>query len=64
MKLGKILPVSLAATFVCGSSWEADPLKIGLMATLAGTCTVLGEDGVRGLKTALAVHGEKVGGRW
>ena len=32
-------------------------IKIGLMATLEGTYTVLGEDGVRGAKTALAAFG-------
>jgi ABC-type branched-subunit amino acid transport system substrate-binding protein len=41
----------------------ADPLKVGVLATLEGTYTVLGEDGVRGLKTALAQMGNKMGGR-
>jgi ABC-type branched-subunit amino acid transport system substrate-binding protein len=39
------------------------PLKIGVLATLEGTYTVLGEDGVRGLKTAMALAGGKAGGR-
>lgn len=41
----------------------ADTMKIGVMATLEGTYTVLGEDGVRGIKTALAAFGGKAGGK-
>jgi len=44
-------------------SMAADPLKVGVLATLEGTYTALGEDGVRGLKTALAEMGGKIGGR-
>ncbi len=44
-------------------SMGADPLKIGVLATLEGTYTALGEDGVRGLKTALAEIDNKIGGR-
>ena len=44
-------------------SMGADPLKVGVLATLEGTYTALGEDGVRGLKTALAELGDKMGGR-
>lgn len=55
---------SVAALLVAGSSaWAAEPLKVGVLATLEGTYTVLGEDGVRGLKTALNVMGSKGGGR-
>ena len=39
------------------------PLKVGVLATLEGTYTVLGEDGIRGLRTALAEAGDTVGGR-
>lgn len=38
-------------------------IKVGVMATLEGTYTVLGEDGVRGLKVALDKFGGKVGGK-
>ena len=41
----------------------AEPLKIGFMATLEGTYTVLGEDGLRGFKVALDAIGNKAGGR-
>ena len=39
------------------------PLKVGVLATLEGTFTVLGEDGVRGLRTALAQSSGTAGGR-
>ena len=38
------IALSLAGT---GSAIAQDPLKVGLLATLEGTYTVLGEDGVR-----------------
>ncbi len=55
--------VSVTAMLTCGNAWAEDPLKIGVMATLEGTYTVLGEDGVRGIKTALAAFGGKAAGR-
>ena len=59
-----IKAASVAALVVAGSgAWAAEPLKVGVLATLEGTYTVLGEDGVRGLKTALRVMGNKGGGR-
>src|SRR5579872_1189835 len=41
----------------------ADKLKVGVLATLEGTYTVLGEDGVRGFQVALKEFGGKAGGR-
>ena len=38
-----------------------DPIKIGVLATLEGAFTVLGEDSVRGVKAALEKHGNKIG---
>ena len=56
--------VCLAAAVAAGSSaFAADPLKVGVLATLEGTYTVLGEDGVRGLKTALGQANNMAGGR-
>ncbi|MEM1275009.1 MAG: ABC transporter substrate-binding protein [Pseudomonadota bacterium] len=61
----KILGAASALALIAGfSAAKADePIKIGIMATLEGTYTVLGEDGVRGVKTALAAFGGKVAGR-
>ncbi len=41
----------------------AEKLRIGVTATLEGTYTVLGEDGVRGMQVALNEFGNKAGGR-
>ncbi|MCY4470514.1 MAG: ABC transporter substrate-binding protein, partial [Thiotrichales bacterium] len=46
-----------------GPATAADPLKVGLLATLEGTYTVLGEDGVRGFQVALKKFGGMAGGR-
>ena len=38
-----------------------DKIKVGVTATLEGTYTLLGEDGIRGFKVALKHYGGKVG---
>jgi len=54
----------VASTLVISASAvAAEPLKVGVLATLEGTYTVLGEDGVRGLKTALTEANYTAGGR-
>ena len=55
---------AMAAIFAASSAFAAGhSMQIGLMATLEGTFTVLGEDGVRGAKTAVAAFGGKVAGK-
>ncbi|MEM1382627.1 MAG: ABC transporter substrate-binding protein, partial [Pseudomonadota bacterium] len=54
---------SVAALLAAGSAMAADPIKVGVLATLEGTYTVLGEDGVRGFKTAMLKHEGAAGGR-
>ncbi len=64
MTFGNMTRAGLLAVVAAGtSSHAAEPLKVGVLATLEGTYTVLGEDGVRGLKTALAEAGGMAGGR-
>ena len=46
-----------------GPAFAAEPLKIGLLATLTGTYTVFGEDGVRGFEVARKKFGNMAGGR-
>lgn len=55
--------IAVGALLAVNVANAADKLKIGLLATLEGTYTVLGEDGVRGFQTALKQLGGKVGGR-
>jgi branched-chain amino acid transport system substrate-binding protein len=59
--------LACAAAFVAvvgnGSAYAADKLKVGVTATLEGTYTVLGEDGMRGYDLAVEAHGGKAGGK-
>lgn len=55
--------VAIGGLMLSGAAQAADPIKIGVLATLEGTYTVLGEDGVRGYKLALKQAGGKAGGR-
>ena len=56
------IAVALAATFCIGSA-HADKLKIGILATLEGPYTVLGEDAMRGFELAVMQHHNKAGGK-
>jgi ABC-type branched-subunit amino acid transport system substrate-binding protein len=52
------------AALLCSvSANAADKLKVGVTATLEGTYTVLGEDGMRGYELAVEAHGGKAGGK-
>lgn len=62
MRLNYLTSISTAALLAAGAV-QAEPLKVGVLATLEGTYTVLGEDSVRGLKLALKEWGDKAGGR-
>lgn len=55
--------VAVAAMIVGASAAFAEPVKIGFMATLEGTYTVLGEDGQRGFQLALKKWNNMAGGR-
>ena len=63
----KSLLLATAAGFAAlvgtGSANAADKLKVGVTATLEGTYTVLGEDGMRGYEIAVEDHGGKSGGK-
>ena len=53
---------ALAGLTALPSAAKAEKLRIGVTATLEGTYTVLGQDGVRGLQVALKEFGGKAGG--
>ena len=61
--IGLSVAVALTAIVGTGSANAADKLKVGVTATLEGTYTVLGEDGMRGYDLAVEAHGGKVAGR-
>ena len=52
---------ALASLFMSGSALAQEKIKVGVTATLEGTYTVLGEDGMRGFQTALNKFGKKIG---
>src|SRR5579863_7375912 len=61
--IGLAAAVALTAMVGSGSVNAADKLKIGVTATLEGTYTVLGEDGMRGYDLGVEAHGGKAGGK-
>lgn len=63
--LGSLSSIALlcAGASMVSADGHGGPLRVGVLATLEGTYTVLGEDGMRGLRTALALAGNKAGGR-
>jgi branched-chain amino acid transport system substrate-binding protein len=58
-----LLAVMAAAGAFAGAAQAQEKIKVGLLATLEGTYTVLGEDGVRGFQTAMKQAGNKAGGK-
>ena len=50
-----------ASVLLSSAAWAQDKIKVGVTATLEGTYTLLGEDGVRGFKVALKHYGGKIG---
>src|ERR1700731_1439070 len=54
---------ALASLFMSGAAFAQEKIKVGVTATLEGTYTVLGEDGIRGFQTALKKFGTKVGAK-
>ena len=65
MKSIRIATVCASVALAVGAGPVAaqEPLKIGVLATLEGTYTALGEDGVRGFNVALSQFGGMAGGR-
>ncbi|MEP0963925.1 MAG: ABC transporter substrate-binding protein [Roseobacter sp.] len=62
--MGSLSAIALSAMATTAmADGHGGPIKIGVLATLEGTYTVLGEDGMRGLNTALLAAGNKAGGR-
>ncbi|MGR3491559.1 MAG: ABC transporter substrate-binding protein [Shimia sp.] len=53
MKKLMMTTTALALSFGASAAW-ADTIKVGVLATLEGAFTVLGEDGVRGVELAVA----------
>jgi len=61
MRTSRVVLVALSSLLLSGAALAQEKIKVGVTATLEGTYTVLGEDGMRGHQTALNVFGTKVG---
>lgn len=65
--MNKTLIATLAAGALALGSGSVmaqdDTIKVGVLATLEGTYTVLGEEGVKGFKTAMSEAGDMAGGK-
>src|SRR3984893_18536250 len=61
MLKGSLCLAALAGLFMSGTAFAQEKIKGGVTATLEGTYTVLGEDGIRGYQTAVDKLGTKVG---
>jgi len=55
--------VALAGILLSSAAWAQDKIKIGVTATLEGTYTALGVDGMGGFNAALKKYGSKAGGK-
>ena len=55
--------VALASLLLSGTAFAADKIKVGVTATLEGTYTVLGVDGMGGFNAALKKYGKVAGGK-
>ena len=48
-----ISAATLASLLLSGAAWAEDKIKVGVTATLEGTYTVLGVDGIGGFNAAV-----------
>ena len=55
--------IAAGALLMASTFAHADSIKVGVLATLEGTYTVLGEDAMRGFEVALKQFGGKAGGK-
>ena len=55
--------VALAGILMSNAAWAQDKIKVGVTATLEGTYTALGVDGMGGFNAALKKYGSKAGGK-
>jgi hypothetical protein len=59
MLKGGVRLIALTSLLLSGAAVAQETIKVGVTATLEGTYTVLGEDGIRGYQTALNVLGKR-----
>ena len=59
----RLAATAVSTVLAAGAAQAQEKLKIGVLATLEGALTTLGEDAVRGLEVAMRQAGRKAGGR-
>jgi branched-chain amino acid transport system substrate-binding protein len=62
LKVG-IGAAALASVLLSSAAWAQDKIKVGVTATLEGTYTILGVDGIAGFNAAVKKYGGKAGGK-
>ncbi len=63
MKTKLLMVLAAGGLLASGAAQAQEKLRIGVLATLEGALTTLGEDGLRGLEVAVRQAGSKAGGR-
>ena len=59
----KLLMAAALVALTAGAAQAQDKIKIGVLATLEGALTTLGEDAIRGMEVAMKQAGAKAGGK-
>jgi branched-chain amino acid transport system substrate-binding protein len=59
----KLLMAAAILSLTAGAAQAQDKIKIGMLATLEGALTTLGEDALRGMEIAMKQAGAKAGGK-
>ena len=54
---------ALACVLAAGAAQAQEKIKVGVTATLEGTYTILGVDGIAGFNAAVKKYGGKAGGK-
>jgi len=63
MRTKLLLAAALGTSLVASAAQAQDKIKIGVLATLEGALTTLGEDAIRGMEIAMKQAGAKAGGK-
>ena len=63
MQIKLLMAAAIGASLTAGAAQAQDKIKIGVLATLEGVLTTLGEDSLRGLEIAMRQANRKAGGR-
>ena len=63
MLKGGIGAVALTSILLSSAAWAQEKIKVGVTATLEGTYTILGVDGIAGFNAAVKKYGPKAGGK-